>query len=159
MACLDQSQRLQSLFPSLSDWHVKGEQSRVRGQQWRIFDWLSVLLHYTAARGPHWMCSTLPNPLPPQWGLLCLHLTCFKSAFYPFDYLLHFISAFPSLYLYWYDEYQCGSRQPFNTAAERDTVIKLNGLNISLCGIFIKPIHKGRLGVTQLGDLNTNISD
>lgn len=164
----DQTQKHQSFVCFFSsDWQMWTEQ----GQRATVAAiWLAfcpATLHSDTGSPLNVIISEL-NPLPPQWGPLCL-----LSSFTPIsNQPLLILPPFDSLRLYLYRLPPLSTSHSPSVAkmaisgtagcllrAERDTVIKLNGLNMSLSGIFIKPIHQGRPGVAQLGDLNTNISD
>lgn len=114
---------------------------------------------------------TQSNPFPPQWGPLRLlsFFNLFQFGLYSFcpcsihsdfiSYNFSPFSTFPPPPL-------SGCLTTIGTGRAsgclltqelRGTVIKLNGLNMSLSSICIKPIHKG--SPAQFGDLNTNISD
>lgn len=137
----DQIQRHHSLFPfSASDNQMWTESGR-GGHDSRSLIGSLVLLHYTAAgdgspseRDCHLVqpiTSTVRSPLclPPHlfWNppfpraVRLIHSDFISNNFSPLSLRFDF----------------------FNMRAERDTAIKLNGFNMSLAGIFIKPVHQG----------------
>lgn len=86
-----------------SDWHVKCEQSWVRRQQQPLFDWLSVLLHYTVTLAPLWMWLSLSpthflhSEVP---SVSCLPFYLFQISLYSFclclihfDFISHIFSS------------------------------------------------------------------
>lgn len=77
----------QPLHLSASDWRVKCEKSRVREQWGPLFDWLSVLLLYTAALSPPAECdyhsdqpiTSTVSSFPPVLKQSSLVLSLFDS--------------------------------------------------------------------------------
>lgn len=162
------SEFLCSLF--VLDWHVRCEQRWGQRSKKDAFLIGSFSLSFTQSNSGSFLnvIITQSEPLPLRWGPLSL-----LPSFSPFPNRLCLCliqhdsisppSTSPSLPLFSISVPKMSTRGttklPSNTRSMRDTVIKLNGLNMSLGGIFIKAIHQGRPTVTQLGDLSTNISD
>lgn len=118
------------------------------GQRSALFDWLCLPpLSHTAAPAPpsecdhhsvHLHSEVTAVSISPIWNRATLALSQFDSVW------LH-LSAFSPLSI------SVTKRSTAEAAGrlltqepERDTVIKLNGLNMSRGDIFMKPIHKGK---------------
>lgn len=137
-----------------SDWHVNQAGSEGNSSPCLI----GFLAAWHSDTGsPLNVIITGSNPLTPQWGSFL-----FLSSFSPVsNQPLLVLPLFDSLWLYL--SQSLSSLSPSVTKmsisgaegcllrAKRDTVIKLSGLNMTLSGIFIKPVHQGRPRVTQPG--------